>query len=120
MTINRADLILLPCAATNVATAFGTAVPINQRRYIYKIHTQNLVAGVNTLTVSWGPVAGITANFQTIGHTLLNDQYVDPDVLLDNALPLYIINGTAALVNFLWLTTAVGNCTVTVWYEDED
>ena len=119
--IRREDLTSLNCAATIVATAFGTLVPTNQRRYIYKIHTLNLFAGVNILTVSWGPVAGVTADFETIGHTLVNDQYVDPeDGIQDNALPLYVINGGAATpaVNYLWLTTSAGNCTVTVWYED--
>lgn len=121
MTIRREDLILVNFDATNAATAFGTAVPTNMRRYYYKIHTLNLVAGVNVLTVSWGPVAGVTADFETIGHVLLNDQYVDPeDGIKEDSLPIYIINGGAATpaVNFLWLTTSVGNCTVSLWYED--
>ena len=119
MSIHREDLISLNCAATIAATAFGTAVPIDMRRYIYKIHTLNLFNGVNILTVSWGPAGGVTANFETIAHVLQYDQYVDPeDGVQENALPLYVINGTTELVNFLWLTTSAGNCTVTVWYED--
>lgn len=117
--INKASLILLNSDATVAATAFGTAVPINQRRFIYKIHTLNLFNGVNILTVSWGPVAGVTADFEDIGHVLIYDQYVDPeDGIHDNALPLYVINGTTELVNFLWLTTSAGNMTVSIWYED--
>ena len=120
MSISREDLILLNSDAVIAADSFGTAVPINMRRYIYKIHTLNLFNGVNILTVSWGPAGGVTADFETIAHTLINDQYVDPDSLVDNAAPLYIINGTTALVNFLYLTTSAGNMTVTVWYEDGD
>lgn len=117
--IRREDLILVNANAALVAAAIGTAVPANMRRYYYKIHTLNLFAGINIVTVSWGPVAGITANFETIGHTLVNDQYVDPeDGIKEDSLPLYIIDGGTTAVNFLWLTASAGNCTVSLWYED--
>lgn len=122
MSIHREDLILVNGTAVLAAAAtLGTIVPVDKRRYYYQIHTVNMFNGVNILTISWGTVLAITAAFETIAHVLQYDQYTYPiDGIKEDSLPLYVIDGEAAAVNYLWIAASAGDIEVSLWYEDGD
>jgi len=89
----------------------GTVVPAGMKRYIYAIATQS-AAAANTLSLRVA-LAGVVVD--TFFHVLAGDRFEAPNVMLDNALALYVAQG-GAQVN---LQTDVGNCDVDIWYEDE-
>ena len=102
-------------AATNVAALMGTAASADLRRYIYKIHTNNLFNGVNELTISRGTALAAVTEIDTISHVLIRDQWLDPVELKVDSAPLYILEAG----EYLWLTaSAAGNIDTTIWYED--
>jgi len=95
--------------------AFGSAVPANMRRYIYKIKTANQFAGANQLQFGHqtAPAAGVILDY--IEHALRYDMWNDPDELKEDALPIYILPaGTRP-----WgLASAAGDIYVYILYED--
>jgi len=106
----RSELTLTTVLAAVGGTNIGTAVPANHRRYVYSIKTENQFAGPNDLTLSVGAV-----NLDVISHLALGDMREDPEVLLENSLPIYIIEAAGQLVG---TTSAAGNCFVRILFVD--
>lgn len=105
----RSELTLTTVVAALAGTNIGTAVPAHHRRYVYSIKTENQFAGINDLTISVGAV-----NFDVISHLALGDMREDPEVLLENSLPLYILEAAEQLVG----TPSGGNCFVRILFVD--
>lgn len=97
--------------------AFGSAVPANMRRYIYKIKTANQFAGPNQLQFGHqtAPAAGVILDY--IEHAVQYDMWNDPDELREDALPIYILPAGSRP----WgLASAAGNIRVYIEYEDSE
>jgi len=97
--------------------AFGTVVPANMRRYIYKIKTVNQFNGANQLQFGHqtAPAAGVIVDY--IDHVLIHDMWNDPDELKEDSLPIYIIPAGSQL----WgLASAAGDIYVYIEYEDSE
>jgi len=97
--------------------AFGSVVPANMRRYIYKIKTVNLFAGLNLLTFGHqtAPAAGVPLDY--IGHATQYEMWNDPDEIREDALPIYILPAGSQA----WgLASAAGNIYVYIEYEDSE
>jgi len=95
--------------------AFGTVVPANMRRYIYKIKTANQFAGANQLQFGHitAPAAGVILDY--IEHAVQYDMWNDPDELKEDALPIYILPAGSRP----WgLASAAGNIFTLIVYED--
>lgn len=103
--------------AAAVGAVLGTQVPDNMRRYIYRIKTNNQVAGANQLYLAYTDDAGVTLyDIDYIDHALQHEMVVDPDELTEDSLPIYIIPGGY----YLWVVTDNGNCYVQLAYEDSE
>jgi len=94
--------------------SFGSVVPANMRRYIYKIKTANQFAGANQLQFGHS-IAGVGTILDYIEHAVQYDMWNDPDELREDALPIYILPaGTQP-----WgLASAAGNIMVYILYAD--
>jgi len=95
--------------------AFGTAVPANMRRYIYKIKTANQFAGANQLQFGHitAPAAGVTLDY--IDHVLIHDMWNDPDDVQEDSAPIYILPAGSTP----WgIASAAGDIYVYILYED--
>lgn len=102
---------------TNAGVAFGSHVPANMRRYIYKIKTANQFAGANQL--QFGHQTAVPANvvLDYIEHAVQYDMWNDPDDLKEDALPIYIIPAGSQP----WgIASAAGNIMVYIEYEDAE
>ncbi len=100
---------------TNAGVAFGSHVPANMRRYIYKIKTANQFAVANQL--QFGHQIAVPANviLDYIEHAVQYDMWNDPDELREDALPIYIIPAGSQP----WgIASAAGNIMVYLLYED--
>jgi len=96
---------------------FGTAVPANMRRYIYKIKTANQFAGANQLQFGHitAPAAGVVLDY--IEHALQYDMWNDPDDVQEDSAPIYILPAGSQL----WgIASAAGDIMVYVEYEDSE
>ena len=106
---------------TNVDTAFGSQIPINMLRYIYRVKWINLFDGANLLTLGKrengaGPPTVVVDVFQA---ALQYDQDTDLEDLDENSAPLYVIGGTGATgASFLWAVATQNNMILVIWYED--
>jgi len=105
----RSELILTTAVAAIAGTNIGTAVPVHHRRYVYSIKTENQFAGPNILTMSVGVV-----NVDVISHLAAGDMREDPEVLMEDSLPIYILEATEQLVG----TPSAGNCFVRILFVD--
>jgi len=96
--------------------SFGTTVPANMRRYIYKIKTANQFAGANQLQFGHS-TAAVGTILDYIEHAVQYDMWNDPDDLREDALPIYILPaGTRP-----WgLASAAGDIYVYIEYEDAE
>lgn len=101
---------------TNAGVAFGSEVPANMRRYIYKIKTANQFAGANQL--SFGHQTDVPAEviLDYIEHATQYEMWNDPDDLKEDALPIYIIPGGSQPYGI----TDNGDCYVYIEYEDAE
>jgi len=105
----RSALTPTTAVAALGGTNIGTAVPADHRRYVYSIKTENQFAGPNVLTLSVGAV-----NVDVIFHLALGDMREDPEVLLENSLPIYILEAAEQLVG----TPDAGDCFVKILFVD--
>jgi len=104
---------------TNAALgiAFGSHVPANMRRYVYKIKTANQFAGPNQLEFGHEDAATPVVQhvLDYIDHALEHDMWNDPDELREDALPIYIIPAGSQP----WgRASAAGDIYVYILYED--
>lgn len=117
--INKRGLQTQQATATTGDAVFGTAVPSNTRRYIYKIKTVNTYAGANQLEIGYSHDDGETHDtLDYINHATEHEMWNDPDNLTEDSLPIYIIPYHAD-GNKLYLTTNNGD-SVEVYIEYED
>jgi len=115
--INKRGLQTQQATATTGDAVFGTEVPSNMRRYIYKIKTSNQFAGANQLEIGYSDDDGAThTTLDYIDHATQYEMWCDPDNPTENSLPLYIIPAD----NKLFLTTDNGNVEVYIEYEDSE
>jgi len=105
----RSELTITPAVAALGGTNIGTAVPANHHRYVYSIKTENQFAGPNDLTMSIA-----AGNLDVISHLAAGDMREDPEVLLENSLPLYILEAADQLVG----TPSAGDCFVRISFVD--
>lgn len=102
---------------TNAGIAFGSHVPANMRRYIYKIKTANQFAGANQLQFGYQTAVPANVVLDYIEHAVQYDMWNDPDELREDALPIYIIPAGSQP----WgMASAVGNIYVYILYEDSE
>lgn len=102
---------------TNAGVPFGSAVPTNMRRYIYKIKTANQFAGPNQLRFGHqtAPAAAVILDY--IEHATQYEMWNDPDELKEDALPLYILPAGSRLYG---IASAAGNIYCYILYEDSE
>ena len=97
--------------------AFGSHVPANMRRYIYKIKTANQFAGPNQLSFGHQTAAPAEVILDYIEHATQYEMWNDPDDLSEDALPIYIIPAGSQP----WgLASAAGDIYVYIEYEDAE
>lgn len=117
--VDKRALQTQQATATTGDNVFGTAVPANMRRYIYKIKTNNRYAGANQLEIGYSHDSGSNhTTLDYIDHATQYEMWNDPDELKEDALPIYIIPYHAD-GNKLFLTTDNGD-SVEVFIEYED
>jgi hypothetical protein len=125
--LNRDELKTVTMAVTPADTQVGTIVPLNYRRYIYRVRFISTINGSNILTLGKREDgAGATTIIDRFATILMNDTDTDPDELEENSAPLYTIEGPASNFGI----TPVGTSTVrallsaggtgflTLWYVD--
>jgi len=102
---------------TNAGVAFGSHVPANMRRYVYKIKTANQFAGPNQL--QFGHQTAVPANviLDWIEHATQYEMWNDPEELKGDSLPLYIIPAGSQPYG---IASAAGNIMVYLVYEDAE
>lgn len=103
--------------ATTANGVIGTEVASNMRRYIYKIKTANQYAGANQLTLGYSDDEGTThTTLDYIEHATQYEMWNDPDVLPEDALPIYIIPAG----NKIYVITDNGDVECYFEYEDSE
>jgi len=102
---------------TNAGVAFGSHVPANMRRYIYKIKTANQFAGPNQLSFGHQDATPANIILDYIEHATQYEMWSDPDEIKEDALPIYIVPAGSQLYG---ITSAAGNIYVYVLYEDAE
>jgi len=103
---------------TNAGLVFGTEVPSNMRRYIYKIKTNNQFAGANQLDFGYSEDEGAShTTLDYIDHATEHEMWNDPDELKEDALPIYIIPSGNKMYG---KAGSAGNIYVYVLYEDSE
>ena len=100
---------------TNAGVAFGSHVPADMRRYIYKIKTANQFAGANQLQFGHQTAVPAIVILDWIEHALQYDMWNDPDEVHDDSLPIYIIPAGSQPYG---IASAAGNIMVYLLYED--
>jgi len=100
---------------TNAGVAFGSHVPANMRRYIYKIKTANQFAGPNQLQFGHQTAAPANVVLDWIEHAVQYDMWNDPDEIHDDSVPIYIIPAGSQPYG---IASAAGNIMVYILYED--
>jgi hypothetical protein len=98
--MNRDELKQAIAVVGIVDAAIFSAIPMNMKRYIYKIRATNLFAGPNILTIAAREnTAGvfITRIVDRIHFAMIDDQITDPDELHEDSAPLYTIDGPSTV-----------------------
>jgi hypothetical protein len=123
--INRDELKTVTGAVAAVAAAFGTNVPANQRRFIYKVKFINPGAA-QTLSLGKFENGVVLVPMDVISSPVgAGETIIEPEELRLDSAPLYVItgppapNGVApATTSQLRVVTSVGAGTLTVTYID--
>ncbi|MHA1812883.1 MAG: hypothetical protein ACTSYX_05540 [Candidatus Thorarchaeota archaeon] len=102
---------------TSAGVAFGTTVPTNMRRYVYKIKTNNQYAGANQLDFGYTTDGGAThTTLDYIDHATQHEMWNDPESPKEDGLPIYIIPAGARFFG----QGSAGNVYVYILYEDSE
>ena len=125
--LNRDELKIAFAATVGADQTVGSAIPVNMRRFIYRVRFDNLAAGLNTLVVGKRENGAVgTTVIDTLTANVTGD-YTDPEELHEDSAPLYVIDGgpsggatattppSTSLVRF----ASPGTGNVTYWYVDE-
>ena len=94
MMTDKRSLIPASGSMTNVAAGnvVVTAVPVNMRRYIYKLKVNNEFAGANELIFGYSADNGVTlTELDRIPFAVVGGIWNDPDEITEHSLPIYII-----------------------------
>ena len=115
--VDKKGLQPLQATATTAGGVIGTEVASNMRRYIYKIKTANQYAGANQLELGYSADDGVNhTTLDYIEHANQYDMWNDPDVLNEDALPIYIIPAG----NKIYVITDNGDVECYFEYEDSE
>lgn len=129
--MNADELRTLTQVITTAAEqSVGLGVPINHRRFIYRVRITNQFAGDNVLSLGKREnivlPAGVTTPLDTYDLTVPGDEIKDPESLREDALPLFIVDGpllqaagVAQTASWLRAQTSAGNAALTIWYCDK-
>lgn len=114
--VDKRALNSVLCAVTTISTVFGSVVPTNMRRYIYKIKTVNQQAGDNEIDFGHAVAALLPAHttLDYIDHATEHEMWNDPDELKENAVPIYIIPAA----NQIYAQSNNGDAWLYILYED--
>ncbi len=115
--VDKRGLQPLQATAPLAGGVFGTTVPTNMRRYIYKIKTANQFAGPNQLNLGHSDDAGAThTDLDYIEHAVQYEMWNDPDELKEDSAPLYFIPAGSQI----YLETDAGDIECYFLYEDAE
>ncbi len=106
-------------AVTAAEADIGSDVPVNMRRYIYRVKVQDDSGAPNLVELKsqLGIAAAVVVDQFRLA--VADETYVDPDELKEDALPLYIIEGsTSATVGMSMRAVGTGNASLLLEYED--
>ena len=119
--INNDELRTYVAAVTAVEANFGSAIPANMRRFVYRTKMINEFAGANLLTLGKREDgAGATTVVDYLQAATQYEGQADPDELQENAAPLYIVEGKGSTGDsYLRAVTDNGNAYLTIWYVDK-
>jgi len=99
----------------------GNDVPVNMRRYIYRVKVQDDSGAANLVELKsqlGDEDAVVVDQFRLVTP---HETYVDPDELREDALPLYIIEGsTSATVGMSLRAVGDGDASLLLEYEDSE
>ncbi|MBA7669594.1 hypothetical protein ES703_77725 [subsurface metagenome] len=117
--LNRDDL-KTEVATIGIAEAdVGSAVPANMRRFIYAIKAINILNAANLLTLRKVENAAAVETIDYVQAAAQYDMWKDPDELLEDSAPLYIIEGAgAAGASHLRAIAGGASFYLTIWYID--
>ena len=119
--VKREGLQTLTQTITTSEANVGAKVPQNMRRYIYRVKTVNKYNGANELTLGSKLGAAATATLDKVQHAVQYDTWVDPDDVLEDSLPILILEGsTSAADRYLRGVTDNGDCELTILYVDAE
>lgn len=108
---NRDELKSVTVAVAAVDADFGSAVPINMRRFIYRVKFVNTVNAPNVCVFGKRENgAGATTVIDRYAAVVLNQTEIEPDSLEEDSAPLYIIEGPASNFGIV----PVGNSTMRI------
>ena len=115
--VDKRGLQSLQDTATTAGGVIGTEVPDNMRRYIYKLKMANQFAGANQLELGYSDDNGAThTTLDYIEHATQYEMWNDPDVLPEDALPIYIIPAGSKI----YVITDNGDVECYFEYEDSE
>ena len=118
--LNRDDL-KTELATVGIADAdVGSAIPQNMRRFIYAIKATNIFNGANLLTLGKRENGvGVTEIIDYVQAATQYETWKDPDELLEDSAPLYIVEG-AGTTGASYLRAEAGGASfyLTIWYID--
>ena len=113
--LKREELREATATITAAGDDIGSAVPAGYRRYVYRIKTHNLFVGINVLSFRSNPgVPPVVTVLDYFNHLALNDEVADPDDLLEDSAPLYVI-GPGEQISGI---TDAGDCFLRILYVD--
>lgn len=79
----------------NATSIPATAVPSNYKRYIYHLRVINRHAGTNNLAIMHQVAGAATITKDVLPFTTFNEEYVYPDELKTDSLPVWQFNASA-------------------------
>ena len=108
-------------AVTAAEADIGTDVPVNMRRYIYRVKVQDDSGAANLVELKSQLGAAAAVVVDQFRLVTPDETYVDPDELREDALPLYIIEGsTSKTVGMSLRAVGTGNASILLEYEDAE
>ena len=125
--INRDELKTVAVAVTAADVQIGTNVPVNMRRFIYRLEFINTINAPNLFTLGKRENgAGATTNVGYVQAAVQFQMEADPAELHEDSAPLFIVEGPASsdVIIPVGASSVRGFCSgagtgfVTLWYID--
>jgi len=105
---------------TAVVAIIGSAIPVNMRRYIYRVKVQDDSGAPNLVELQSLLVGGVPVVVDQYRLAVADETYVDPDELKEDALPIYIIPGSTTVAARNLRAVGTGNASILLEYEDSE